>query len=52
MTRLGPDILAAKENSRPWPVARTVEYARQMFLALRALHEQCRMVFVDVKPGT
>lgn len=51
MTRLGPDILAAKTNSEPWPVSRTAGYAQQMLHILRALHERCRMVFVDVKPG-
>lgn len=51
MTRLGPDVQAAKEESAPWDVARTVGYARQMLGLLRSLHERCRMVFVDVKPG-
>lgn len=51
MTRLGPDVLAAKTESEPWPVSRTAGYAQQMLQILRALHEQCRMVFVDVKPG-
>lgn len=51
MTRLGPDIQAAKEHSSPWSVSRIAEYASQMLLILRALHERCRMVFVDVKPG-
>lgn len=55
MTRLGPDILTAKEaaneDSEPWSESRTAGYALQMLKILRALHERCEMVFVDVKPG-
>ena len=51
MTRLGSDIQAAKEKNKAWQLSRTVGYARQMFGLLRALHERCRLVFVDVKPG-
>ncbi|CAM9791210.1 unnamed protein product [Ectocarpus fasciculatus] len=54
MTRLGPDILTAKEaaneKSEPWSESRTAGYALQMLKILRALHERCEMVFVDVKP--
>lgn len=52
MTRLGPDVQAAKDkDSSSWSVSRTAGYAQQMLRILRALHERCQMVFVDVKPG-
>ncbi|CAM9676686.1 unnamed protein product, partial [Ectocarpus sp. 8 AP-2014] len=50
MTRLGPDVEAALKTSKGWSVARKAGYARQMLALLRALHEKCKMVFIDVKP--
>lgn len=52
MSRLGPDVEAALKKSKGWSVARKAGYARQMLALLRALHEKCKMVFIDVKPGT
>ena len=52
MTRLGPDIEAAQAKSGPWSAVRIAGYARKMLSLLRSLHEQSKMVFVDVKPGT
>lgn len=51
MTRLGPDVEGAQELTGPWSVAQTAGYARQMLALLRSLHSECKMVFVDVKPG-
>lgn len=51
MTRLGPDVEAAQKRNGPWSVARTAGYARQMLNLLQSLHDKCKMVFVDVKPG-
>lgn len=51
MTRLGPDVEAARTESGPWHIVRHAGYARQMLALLRFLHEHCKMVFVDVKPG-
>lgn len=51
MTRLGPDVDAAQKRNGPWTVARKAGYARQMLALVRSLHEKCKMVFVDVKPG-
>ncbi|CAN0536054.1 unnamed protein product [Ectocarpus sp. 12 AP-2014] len=50
MTRLGPDVEAALKKNKGWSVARKAGYARQMLALLRALHEKCKMVFIDVKP--
>lgn len=52
MSRLGPDVEAAQEKGNGWSLAQKVGYARQMLALLRALHDKCKMVFVDVKPGT
>lgn len=51
MSRLGPDVEAAQEKGEAWSVARKAGYARQMLALLRTLHEKCKMIFVDVKPG-
>lgn len=51
MSRLGPDVEAALKNSKGWSVASKAGYARQMLALLRTLHERCKMVFIDVKPG-
>lgn len=51
MTRLGPDLDGAQELTGPWSVAHIAGYARQMLALLRTLHSECKMVFVDVKPG-
>lgn len=51
MSRLGPDVEAAQEKGMGWSLAQKVGYARQMLALLRTLHETCKMVFVDVKPG-
>lgn len=51
MTRLGPDVEAAQKQSAPWSVARKAGYARLMLDLIRSLHEKCKMIFVDVKPG-
>lgn len=52
MSRLGPDVEAAQQQDEAWSLPRKVGYARQMLSLLRTLHEGCKMVFVDVKPGT
>lgn len=52
MSRLGPDVEAAQQEDDAWSLPRKVGYARQMLALLRDLHEKCKMVFVDVKPGT
>ncbi len=52
MSRLGPDVEAAQEKGTGWSLAQKVGYARQMLALLRTLHNTCKMVFVDVKPGT
>lgn len=51
MTRLGPDVDAAQRKAGPWSIPRLGGYARQMLELLRCLHERCKMVFIDVKPG-
>ena len=51
MTRLGPDVDSAQQLTGPWSVAQKAGYARQMLALLRSLHSECKMVFVDVKPG-
>lgn len=51
MSRLGPDVEAAQQDGDAWSLPRKVGYARQMLALLRDLHEKCKMVFVDVKPG-
>lgn len=51
MTRLGPDVEGAQKLTGPWSVAQNAGYARQMLALLRSLHNECKMVFVDVKPG-
>lgn len=51
MSRLGPDVDAARAKTGPWPLPRQAGYGRQMLSLLRTLHERCKMVFVDVKPG-
>lgn len=51
MSRLGPDVEAAQTQNGPWSISRMAGYARQMLSLLRVLHEKCKMVFVDVKPG-
>ncbi|CAM9920680.1 unnamed protein product, partial [Choristocarpus tenellus] len=50
MTRLGPDLGSTHTQSDSWSIAKTAGFALQMLSLLRFLHEQCRMVFVDVKP--
>lgn len=51
MTRLGPDVEGAQKLTGPWSIAQNAGYARQMLALLRSLHSECKMVFVDVKPG-
>lgn len=42
---------AAQKEGEAWSMPRKAGYARQMLALLRTLHETCKVVFVDVKPG-